>query len=78
MANDRFLLAATSMPELLPATRLSTSPATKKPRFVGTRHNLPPLTLHRGDYGQAVLLDGGAVAEKQGGGLKTPLEHDDT
>jgi len=45
---------------------------------VGTRHNLPPLTLHRGDYGQAVLLDGGAVAEKQGGGLKTPLEHDDT
>ncbi len=27
---------------------------------------------------QAVLLDGGAVAEKQGGGLKTPLEHDDT
>ena len=34
--------------------------------------------VHRGDYGQAVLLDGGAVAEKQGGGLKTPLEHDDT
>jgi hypothetical protein len=27
---------------------------------------------------QAVLLDGGAVAEKLGGGLKTPLEHDDT
>jgi hypothetical protein len=27
---------------------------------------------------QAVLLDGGAVAEQLGGGLKTPLEHDDT
>jgi hypothetical protein len=33
---------------------------------------------HPCTMGQAVLLDGGAVAEKQGGGLKTPLEHEDT
>lgn len=44
MANDRCLLVVTSMPALWPATRLSTSPATKKPRFAGTRHSLPQLT----------------------------------
>jgi hypothetical protein len=51
-----------------------TSRVTRRLRFT----KLPPLTSSVVTVGQAVLLDGGAVAEKQGGGLKTPLEHNDT
>jgi hypothetical protein len=62
------------MPELSLATHLLTSQVTKRPRFT----NLPLLISTIVIVGQAVLLDGGAVEEKQGGGLKTPLEHNDT